>query len=115
MKKSALLLIGGLVAVGATLTWAAESAGHGATPGDKTFATFTCQDLLETAVEYRPEVVDWHDGYNARTDTLTETIDEAWEPLLVEGVVTECRATPDKQVSEVVRHTRHAREHASKG
>ena len=63
---------------------------------------YTCGELLVTDFEYVPEIVYWHDGWNAKTDTLTETIGEDWEPVAVDDVWADCQKDPNQKVADVV-------------
>lgn len=96
---------------GTLLAGGAAAAEHPAAP-TKAPRDYTCQDLLVTDMAYVPEIVYWHDGWNAKQDVLTEVIDEDWTPVAVDQVWSECEKNPGKTVGEVVgaqRAARHAR------
>ncbi|MGE0487150.1 MAG: HdeA/HdeB family chaperone [Gammaproteobacteria bacterium] len=111
MKRThvmAVLVLGALV-TGGGVTAAEHHAASTGHPRD-----LTCKDLLVTDMEYVPEVVYWHDGWNARDGVMTEVIDEDWLPVEVDQVWSECQKDPTRKVGDVVaaqRATQHAAGH----
>ncbi|MCB1747299.1 MAG: hypothetical protein H6977_07245 [Gammaproteobacteria bacterium] len=105
------------VALGALLTGGVAAAEHDTSTSTKSPKDYTCEDLLVTDMEYVPEVVYWHDGWNAKDEVLSEVIDEDWMPVEVDQVWSECQKDPSKKVGDVVaaqRATQHATKHHAK-
>ena len=100
-------------ALGALLTGGVAAAEHHETTSTKHPRDYTCEDLLVTDMEYVPEVVYWHDGWNTKDQVLTEVIDEDWMPVAVDEVWSECQKDPKQKVGDVVAAQR-ARQHAGK-
>lgn len=61
----------------------------------------TCTDFIETAEVYRPFVVAWLSGYSHHLKGA-DVVEEGYVPVSVPFVLEECRAHPDRSVSDVV-------------